>query len=157
MLAAFVALAAHPLLADESKTTIPMWEKGRATYYVRGAIQGMGEVDLMVDTGSGYLVINEQALEVLAENEQVRYLRELRGVLADGTTLVVPVYSVNAVNIGGGCWLHDIEAAVFPGRTRFILGLSALTKASPFVFSVAPPELKLSNCRGAPTLAGNLP
>jgi hypothetical protein len=44
-----------------------------------------------------------------------------------------------------------VEAAVFPGKTRQILGLSALKKAAPFIFSMDPPNLVLSNCTGVAT------
>jgi hypothetical protein len=50
------------------------------------------------------------------------------------------------MSIGGQCDLKNIEVAVFPGKTRQILGLSALRQASPFIFSINPPELILSNC-----------
>ena len=52
------------------------------------------------------------------------------------------------MNIGGQCPLEDIEVAVFPGNTRQILGLSTLRQASPFIFSMDPPQLVLSNCIG---------
>jgi hypothetical protein len=86
----------------------------------------------------------------------------LQGVLADGSELEVPVYAITRVGIGGSCWLHDVEAAVFPGTSRQILGLSALRKASPFIFSVTPPALVLSRCRtglyaAEPGLEGPLP
>ena len=70
----------------------------------------------------------------------------LVGILADGTRKVVPIWSVSSLNIGGNCHLVDVEAAVFPGRTRQILGLTALKKAAPFTLSFEPPELTLSRC-----------
>ena len=60
--------------------------------------------------------------------------------------MVVPVYSIKRMSIGSRCDLKDIEVAVLPGKTRQILGLSALRQASPFIFSIDPPELILSNC-----------
>lgn len=134
--------------ADDFGTIVPMVDKGASTYYIPAEIDGLGKIELMVDTGSGYLTINEQALKTLEPTGQVRYLRKLRGVLANGSEIIVPVYSLNGINLGGGCRLQNVEAAVFPGNTRFILGLSVLTKASPFIFSVAPPQLTLSNCVG---------
>jgi predicted aspartyl protease len=131
----------------EFSITVPMESKGRATYYVKGEIGGHGDVDLLVDTGSGYLTINEVALEDLLREKRADYRRNLRGVLADGRELEVPVYSISALRIGEQCWLNDVEAAVFPGKTRFILGLSALAKAGPFIFRFDPPTLVLSRCR----------
>jgi predicted aspartyl protease len=151
---AFVAMflaIALPAAGGQFDTSVPMRDKGASTYYVNGQLEGVGQVEFMVDTGSGYLTINEETLEVLKRENRARYVKELRGVLANGSKMIVPVYSVSGINIGGGCWLRNVEAAVFPGRTRMILGLSALTKAAPFIFSVNPPQLKLSNCSAMPT------
>ncbi|NIP73582.1 MAG: clan AA aspartic protease [Gammaproteobacteria bacterium] len=139
--------------AAEFDTTVALQNKGKATYYVSGQIPGMGPVDLMVDTGSGYTTINEETLEALRASGRARYVRDLVGVLANGSKMVVKIYSVSAINIGGDCWVHDVEAAVFPGRTRHILGLNALAKTAPFIFSIDPPELVLSNCSATPPAA----
>lgn len=126
---------------------------GAATYYVAGYMDGAGDMDFMVDTGSGYMTINEETLKALKSNNRVRYVRKLRGVLADGSELLVPVYKIERLSIGGECHLQDVEAAVFPGATRQILGLSALRKAAPFIFSFDPPNLVLSNCPGKDKVA----
>lgn len=132
--------------ATEFNTTVPMKVKGAATFYVPGQIDGLGAVELMVDTGSGYMTINEEALRELKRTNNARYVRDLRGILANGSEMVVPVYKLTAINIGGSCRIHDVEAAVFPGKTRFILGLSVLQRAAPFIFSMKPASLVLSNC-----------
>lgn len=72
----------------------------------------------------------------------------MRGRLADGSELEVPVYSIDAISIGDACWLRDVEAAVFPGNTRPILGLNVLQRAAPFIFSFEPPRPVLSHCDG---------
>jgi len=135
--------------ASEFDSTVDMRSKGTTSFYVQGEINGLGAVELMVDTGSGYMTINEEMLTTLQRGDQVRYLKRLSGRLANGNLLEVPVYLIKAVNIGGDCWLKDVEAAVFPGKTRAILGLSALQRAAPFIFSVNPPQLVLSNCEGS--------
>mgnify|MGYP001184704855 CR=1 FL=1 len=139
-------LALSPAVAADFGTRIAMMEKAAATFYVPAHIEGFGATELMVDTGSGYVTINEQTLQVLKRQGGVRYVKQLQGVLANGSELAVPVYAIAALNIGGNCWLHDVEAAVFPGDARQILGLSALRKAAPFIFSVDPPALELSHC-----------
>lgn len=125
-----------------------MREKGSATYYVTTEILGLGAVDLMVDTGSSYTTINEETLAVLIQQQRADYISDLEGMLADGTRLMLPIYSIHSINIGGQCPLRDIEVAVFPGNTRQILGLSTLRQASPFIFSMDPPQLALSHCIG---------
>ncbi len=104
----------------------------------------------MVDTGSSITTINQPTLDRLIEQGLANYDRDLSGILADGSRLTVPVYRVASLDIGG-CVLEDVETAVFD-TNRQILGLSVLNRAAPFIFSVDPPELVLSNCAG-PELA----
>ena len=146
--AIFVLALVSTASAQEFGTFIPMREKGSATYYVTTEILGLGAVDLMVDTGSSYTTINEETLAVLMQQHRADYVSELEGMLADGTRLMLPIYSIQSMNIGGQCRLKNIEVAVFPGNTRQILGLSTLRQASPFIFSMDPPQLVLSNCIG---------
>ncbi|HED16969.1 MAG TPA: hypothetical protein ENI64_09195 [Gammaproteobacteria bacterium] len=136
----------HAAVAVDPSTVISMETTGTSTFYVKGEILGMGPVKMMVDTGSGYSTINEETLDILKQQGKADYVKDLTGILANGDRMVVKVYSISAMNIGNNCWLKDIEVAVFPGKTRQILGLSALKKTSPFTFSVDPPELALSNC-----------
>jgi len=146
LLVALLAGTSSLASAGEFDTTVDMRANSATTFYVEGRIAGLGNVDLMVDTGSGYMTINEEMLARLEEAGRVRYVKELRGRLANGSELSVPVYAIEALSIGGGCWLRDVEAAVFPGATRAILGLNALQRAAPFIFSFEPPRLVLSNC-----------
>jgi len=143
-----ISVLISPTSAQEFGTFVPMREKGSATYYVTTEILGLGAVDLMVDTGSSYSTINEETLAVLVQQQRADYVSDLEGMLADGTRLMLPIYSIQSMNIGGQCLLQDIEVAVFPGNTRQILGLSTLRQASPFIFSMDPPQLVLSHCIG---------
>jgi hypothetical protein len=133
-------------LAERFDTKVPMYDKGAATFYVDSHLSGLGDMEMLVDTGSGYLAINEVALKTIAAQGKATYVKQLRGVLANGKEMVVPVYRVESLRIGKECWIHDVQAAVFPGNNRLILGLSALSKASPFIFETDPPQLTLSNC-----------
>ncbi|MCO6442354.1 MAG: clan AA aspartic protease [Nitrococcus mobilis] len=127
--------------------TVPMHDKGAATYYVPVSIAGWGTGDFLVDTGASYMAINQAALNSLKANDQAEYVKHLIGTLADGGQITVPVYRISSVMIGQDCLLSDVEAAVFPGNTRNILGLSVLRRAAPFRFSVDPPILVLSGCQ----------
>lgn len=152
-IAIWALLLAPIASAVEFGTAVPMRNKGAATYYVSGQIYGVGDIDLLVDTGSGYSTIGEDTLNVLVRHKQAVYVKKLTGIMADGSQMTVPVYRIGGVVIGSECWLNEVEAAVFPGSTRFILGLSALSQAAPFIFSLDPPELVLSNCESAPSAA----
>lgn len=149
-----VLLTAGNAVAGDFDSQIPMRDKGAATYYVDGEIRGVGKVDLMVDTGSGYTVINEETLSLLKEFDGAIYVKDLSGILADGSSMTVPVYRIAQLRIGEACTLLDVEVAVFPGSTRQILGLSALRHAAPFIFSLNPPQLVLSNCTARVAAAG---
>lgn len=141
-----VIIASTPDPTTTPTTHVDMETHGASTFYVKGEILGLGPVNMMVDTGSGYSTINEQSLEILKANGTARYVKDLVGILANGEKMRVPVYLLSAVSIGENCWIHDVEAAVFPGKTRQIIGLSALRKTAPFLFSMDPPELTLSHC-----------
>lgn len=132
--------------AGQFGTTVEMDARNGATFYVPGLITGLGAVDWMVDTGSGYMTINEEILTSLKENGQAHFVKRLRGRLADGSELEVPVYLIDSISIGDACWLRDVEVAVFPGSTRPILGLNVLQRTAPFIFSFEPPRLVLSHC-----------
>lgn len=123
-----------------------MIDRGTSTFYVDVHLDGVGATEFLVDTGSSYTAINERTLAALLESDQAVYVKDLEGILADGSRQIVPIYAIQSLTIGSSCALHGIRAAVFPGNTRNILGLSALRMAAPFVFSVDPPALELSNC-----------
>ena len=147
------AMTAGTVSAGQYDHQVPMQDKGASTMYVEGKLEGFGPIEMMVDTGSSYTTINEVTLDVLTQGGHAEYVKDLAGVMADGSRKVVPVYRLTALSIGGGCTIKDVEAAVFPGNTRLILGLSALRKTAPFVFSMEPPALVLSNCAQGETAA----
>jgi predicted aspartyl protease len=146
LLALFPAAA----FAAASQTVVPMEQRGAATYYVSGELAGLGPTHFMVDTGSGYTVINEKTLSAAEAAGRATYVRKLQGILADGSNVIVPVYRLDEINIGGRCLIRDVEVAVLPRARHPILGLSALQKVAPFVFSVTPPNLQLSHCLPGP-------
>jgi len=145
-LALSAILTASPAGVMADAVTVPMKDKGADTFYVDVHVEGVGNIDYLVDTGAGYMTINEDTLAVLQARDKATYVRRLRGILADGSTLVVPVYRIDSINIGGVCKIDDVEAAVFPSASRSLLGLSALRKAAPLMFSIEPPILQMSNC-----------
>lgn len=145
-LATGLVTASATALAGNFDTRIPMRIGSAATFYVHGRVADLSRTEFMVDTGSSITTINQPTLDRLMAKGLADYDRDLSGTLADGSRLTVPVYRVVSLDIGG-CVLKDIEAAVFI-TDRQILGLSALNRAAPFIFSVDPPELVLSNCTG---------
>lgn len=127
-------------------TVIPMQEKSARTFYVEAQLGGFGKSEFMVDTGSGYTVINEQTLESLKQSGKAVYVKDLLGLLADGSEKRVQVYRLSSFALSDRCEIRDIEVAIFPGSTRHILGLSTLRKMGAFEFSFAPPQLVFKKC-----------
>lgn len=127
---------------------IPMETRGARTFYVQSTIQGGGKSMLLIDTGSGHSVINEETLASLKSSGEAKFLKNIRGVMADGSTKIVPLYRISAITLGDNCVINNVDAAVLSNGTRQILGISALQKAAPFGLSFNPPVLKL-NCKSA--------
>jgi len=116
------------------------------TFYVSVGVAGDQAEDYLVDTGAGYMTITSATLARLQQAGEAIRVGELDGRMADGTVLRVPVYRLAEITVGQSCRLRNVEAAVLPGASRKLFGLSALRKASPFQFSIDPPMLTLSNC-----------
>lgn len=146
LLTVLITAQAATAAASEPMTAVPMYDKGFSTYYVAGRIEGYGAAEFLVDTGSAYVILTEDALKVLKASGQARYLRELSGVMADGSQVTVPVFLIRGIHVGGDCEIRDVEATVVPRASRLVLGLSALRKAAPFTVSLEPPSLALSDC-----------
>lgn len=132
--------------ADPAKTFVPMHDKGMATLYVHGTIEGIGTVEFLVDTGASYLALNEETISALLEKGSAHYVRKISAKMADGGKRSVSIYLISEIAIGDSCSIKSVEAAVIPGSARNILGLSALRKTAPFVFTMEPPALGLSHC-----------
>lgn len=131
-------------------TAIEIEKRSAGTFYIAGAIEGLGDLDLLVDTGSSYLVLTQPMVDALVDAGRAAYSRGLEGRMADGSTRVVPLYRIDSVRLGAGCWVHDVEAAAFPAGSRTILGMNVLARLAPFTFSAEPARLGLAHCQGPP-------
>lgn len=129
-------------------TEVALRKHDAGTFYVDGALQGYGDLRMLVDTGSSYLVISQMILDDLLKAGDARYSRQLEGTMADGSTRVIPVYRLSGLRLGEKCWIDDVEAAVLPGQTRAILGMNILSRLAPFTFSAEPPQLGVQQCQG---------
>lgn len=142
----FLALCSFPVCAEGTSVTVPMQARPSGTYYLKVGFGDTVSGEFMLDTGSEFLVINENTLENLLETSKAKYLYDITGVMADGSELKVPVYRLSSLSIGCCCVIQHVAAAVLPGNTREILGLTALKKVAPFGVSLEPAELTLNNC-----------
>jgi predicted aspartyl protease len=129
--------------------SVPMSDYGTGTFYVKVGVRSVGESEFMVDTGSGFVVVDKDFITDLLEHDKARYLRSVNLSLANGERLQASVYHVDSMTIGKACRIREVEVVVLPNGSKCILGLSALSKAAPFTFSTEPPTLTLSNCLAA--------
>src|SRR5207245_1890555 len=104
------AAAELPLSKAASVTTsIELARQATGTYYVAGEIKGYGKLNLLVDTGSSYLVINEKILNELKASDAAEFSHDLNGIMANGSNMHVPVYRISALRLGESCWVRDVE------------------------------------------------
>lgn len=154
--ASLLAGSALPLAASAAAPlpllSVGLEKRAAGTFYVSGAIEGYGDLTLLVDTGSSLLVINQDILDTLLVQELATYSHDLGGAMADGSQRMVPIYRIRGLRVGADCWVHDVEAAVLPSKSRAILGMNVLAQLSPFTFSAEPPQLQLNQC-GSPRSA----
>lgn len=146
LLSVLIILASPWAGANPEQRLIPMQTYGASTYYINSEILGAGQYSMLVDTGSAYSVINEETLASLSSKGQAFFVKKLRGKMADGSEKVIPLYRIAAINLGGNCLIKDIHAAILPGKTRQIIGISTLMRAAPFAMSFDPPMLSLNQC-----------
>jgi clan AA aspartic protease (TIGR02281 family) len=142
--------AAHAAGAPELRA-VALQKHDAGTFYVDGSLQGYGDLRMLVDTGSSYLVISQAILEELTKAGGAQYSRQLEGIMADGSSRVIPVYRLAGLRIGENCWINDVEAAILPGHTRPILGMNILARLAPFTFSADPPQLGVAQCQAQVT------
>lgn len=146
----------HTAVADEP-VSIPMHSKGSQTFYIHTQLPGSESSPMLVDTGSGYSVINEETLNRLQADGQAVFLSKLRGKMADGSERIFPLYRISEIKLGNHCVIRNFKAAVMPGDARQIIGMSTLKQAGSIAISFDPPSLTLSHCsRGIKIPIGEL-
>jgi predicted aspartyl protease len=146
LLAVLIILTSSWVWAESVEQLIPMQASDASTYYINTEIPGSGQHSMLVDTGSAYSVINEETLEYLSSNGQAKFIKQLRGRMADGSERIVPLYRIAAMNLGGNCLIKDVDVAIMNGNSRQIIGISTLMRAAPFGMSFDPPVLSLNQC-----------
>lgn len=142
------AAVAMPAVAPA--TEIQLVEKDTDVFYLQAKLGDNAASEFLFDTGSGYLAINEEVLGRLKSGGQAEYLRSIRARLASGAVSSVAVYSIASLDLGSGCVLRDVEAAILPGSTRNILGMNVLKMVDSFSVSFEPAKLVLSGCSQQP-------
>jgi predicted aspartyl protease len=124
-----------------------MWQPSAGGgYYVRGILGDGIESEMLVDTGSSYVVLSRDTFAQLKREGTAVFERTIHGATAAGRLMEAKVYRVSALTLGNGCVLRDIEAVALPRADRDILGLSALRRMQPFSLQFEPAALTISAC-----------
>ncbi len=139
---AMTAHAAEPVATQ----TVALQRHDAGTFYVKASVQGAGEMDLLVDTGSSYLVLGDDIVQSLEAQGLAKLHHKVRGRMADESVRIVPIYTVAALRLGPSCWVHDVKTAVFPAGSRPILGMQTLERLAPITMSTSPATLDLNQC-----------
>jgi predicted aspartyl protease len=126
--------------------SLPMAQEGAGGYYLRGVFSGGIESELLLDTGSSYVVLSGETFRELKKDGSVVYQRAIQGNTAAGRRVEAKVYAISELVLGEGCILRDVEAVTLPGADRDILGLSALRQLGSFSIQFEPALLTVSVC-----------
>lgn len=139
-------LSAHTSAAVEPAVSMPLHQQGAGGYYVHGVLGGAVETDMLVDTGSSYVVLSGSTFAKLKIQGHPVYQRTIRGATASGRVLDAKVFLVSELALGTACVLRDLEVVLLPGAERDILGLSALRRMQSFALEFEAATLTASAC-----------
>lgn len=114
------------------------------TFYVNGHFSPSIDMDLLIDTGSSFTIIDEKSAKALLEHGAMEYKRSIVGTMADGSEKHVDVYQVKEMFIGS-CRIAEFEAVSLGKHATPVLGINALSSLSPFSLDIANKRL-LVNC-----------
>lgn len=132
--------------AEDFEYKIPLDQKKSGNYYITGNLGSETDVQFMVDTGAGMVILAESTFELLSSDLRLKPSRRIAARMADGRTRTINVYEIVQFSLGEGCNIGPTEVVVIPGAANNILGLNVLNRAAPFAIYTSPPSLALSVC-----------
>lgn len=128
--------------------TIDLVEKGTDVFYLAARV-GDSSTELLFDTGSGYLALNKGLIKELEAKGMASYQRSIRARLANGSVKKVPIYQVDAIDLGNGCIIRNVDAVMLGTGTRNILGMNVLKMMDSFSLSSRSATLTIHGCNQA--------
>ena len=146
LLSLVLAFVADSASAKDFEFKIPMILKNSGSYYVAATLEHDNQVEFLVDTGAGMVILTESTFRSLTAMSEQEPTRRIAVRVADGRTKAVNVYTLNLLVLGPECNVGPVEVAVIPGAANNILGLNILKQAAPFAIYTSPPSLALSAC-----------
>jgi len=145
-----VLLCSLPWRAEAAEFALQQATSGN--FYV-AAVFGPVHTDMLLDTGSGYVSLTPATFRRINRSAtgeaRPAFKRKITGVMANGRATSVPVYQLPQLQLGD-CVLENIEAVVFPGADRNILGLNALSRLQPLTLDLDGGRMVGGGCRALP-------
>ncbi len=149
MLLAFVLFlvgtSMGPALASEVNA-IPILPTENGGLYIPAMIDSRIESELLIDTGSSYVVLTATTFERVSEQTKSNFSRFIYGAMANGKVERVSLFWLGTLQLSENCILRNIEVAILPNADKDILGLNALTLLAPFSISLSPAVLSSQSC-----------
>lgn len=143
LIAALLLLASTHATAD---IDIPLYEKGTDVFYLEAFLEGYGQAEFMLDTGSGPAALASDVLLQLKNQGKAVFSHQGVALLANGQQKYFQVYYVDSLLFGNDCMIKNFEAAELPAGTRNIIGINLLKRAAPFSIKTNPSILSLEGC-----------
>lgn len=118
------------IVSKESK--IPLDEHEGGGYYLHTTADSQ-ETDMLLDTGSKYVVLSKKTFNNIQLNHHNMVLiRTINGVTANGDISAYNVYMIETLIVSNECVLKNVEAVLMPNSKADILGVNVLKSMSPF-------------------------
>lgn len=133
-----------PAMADE--VNIAMQALSSGGFYIKAKLNNGVETDMLLDTGSSYVVIGSSTFNKIAANTELMHTRDIYGAMANGKIEKVSVYILDSLQLSDNCILRNVEVVLLPNADKDILGLNALSLIQPFTLQMSPAILSSQNC-----------
>ena len=137
--------AQQPDLLQLFAHSVPLAQSGAGSFNIRASV-GNVEDEFLLDTGASLVTVSNSLFRKIRKSSDVTKVRQVGARLASGKVEVLDVYRAERFVLGTDCELGPVEFAVYKRGGRNLLGMNALSQASPFAVSVTPPALGLSGC-----------
>lgn len=145
-----IALFATSLFATtqafSQEHEIPLTESEGGTFYLNSEIVGVSS-SMLFDTGSKYVVLGKDTFAIVKMTSQVKPLRTIHAIMANGRGAYYPVYQIDKISFSADCEFYNVEVVVMQGSTKDILGLNVIKEMTPLVLYVYPdPFITTQEC-----------
>ena len=132
-------------VAYADAASIRLQPASSGTFYVAGSFSPSINLNLLVDTGSSFTILDPDSLAQLVAAGSTTHKRDIVGTMADGSERNVAVYHIKEMWVGE-CILQGIEAVSLGPNATPVLGMNALRELGSFSLDFESHQLSV-NCR----------